>query len=286
MKSLLAFSGGTDSTYVLYKLLTETDDEVTAITLKKDKTAEVLNLAGDRSYANIPYVLEELLKIRDFKFIEHRIREKHQTEETKHYYTYFVSYAAPFLNDGTYDRIITARTWEQHNQKMISKTVIGSISEIAAQRLMKRETNRGYIWNPLVTHDFHQNFNKAHIYLHLPKNLKKYTVSCSNPSLEFVDSKRIVKECGECYKCLFNEKVEQFLALGHTPEQIQNWTETKGFEYGGNLGLSAPIRKWIHIDRMEDSIKKEEAKQALIYDVNNKRHYTFNTIKAEGIWKP
>lgn len=282
MKTLVAFSGGTDSTYVMYKLLTETDDEVTAVLFKKDKLAEVLNLAPNVSYINVPNVLEELRKIRPFNFIEHYIQAKNQDEETKHYYTYFIKYAAPFLNDGTYDRIVTARTWEQFNQNIISTTHKGSIAEIAAQRLMKREVTRGYLWNPLVTHEYHQNFNKAHAFLHLPENLSKYVNSCVAPST-YNDQ---VIPCGKCYKCLFNMKVKAFLAEGQTPEQIQAWTEAKCFEYGGDSGKSAPIRKWIDIEYMDDPVKKFFRKKDVIEDVKNKPHYTFDNIKPEGIWDP
>lgn len=282
MKTLVAFSGGTDSTYVMYKLLTETDDEVTAILFKKDEDAQVLNLAPNVSYTNVPYVLEELRKIRSFDFIEHLIKPENQDEETKHYYTYFIKYAAPFLNNGTYDRIVTARTWEQFNQNIISTEHKGSIAEVAAQRLMEREVTRGYLWNPLVTHEYHQNFNKAHAFLYLPENLSKYVNSCVSPKI----INNFAKPCGACYKCLFNAKVRSFLAVGHSPEKIQKWTETKCKEYGGDSGISAPIRKWIRAEHLDDPVQKYFMKQDVIAEVKNKPHYTFDTIKPEGIWDP
>jgi 7-cyano-7-deazaguanine synthase in queuosine biosynthesis len=282
MKTLVAFSGGTDSTYVMYKLLTETDDEVTAILFKKDEITEVLNLAPNLSYTNVPYVLEELRKIRPFKFIEHFIQSKNQDNETKHYYTYFIKYAAPFLNDGTYDRIVTARTWEQYNQNIFNSNLKGSMAEIAAKRLFQREVTRGYIWNPLVTHDFHQNFNKAHVFLNLPENLMKYVNSCVSPDIK----NDMAVSCGRCYKCLFNAKVRSFLAVGHSPDRIQKWTETKCYEYGGDSGLSAPIRKWIKIEHMDDPVQRYFMKKDTIEEVKNKPHYTFNSIKPEGIWDP
>jgi len=253
-KSLVLFSGGLDSTYVLYKMLSETDDEITAITLQRNYETEVYVAYPPLNFAKLPALLNELRKIRDFNHIVKTVTKEEMNPNTDHTYTYFISYAAPFLNDGTYDRIVTGRTAEQWDKSVkvsADKIIRGSPTNIAATRLWKNIVTRGEVYNPLQTNVWHENFNKWHAIYYLPANLYKLTLSCNRP-IE-VDEGKWNKSCGQCYKCLWDEKVAQLISLGYTAKMIDEWRKEKAYHYGlrrKNISDSiwAPMRIWLPIE--------------------------------------
>jgi len=261
-KSLVLFSGGLDSTYVLYKMLSETDDEITAITFQRDYDSELYVAYPSLSFVRLPKLIEELRKIRNFNHIMKTVTEEEMNPNTDHTYTYFISYAAPYLNDGTYDRIVTGRTAEQRDKfvrvsvdnsgdKITEKIIEGSPTNIAATRLWKSLVTRGEVYNPLQTNVWHENFNKWHTAYYLPTNLYKLTLSCSRPIA--IDDGKWNKSCDECYKCLWDEKVTQLISLGYTAKMIDEWRKLKAYDYGlrrENLNQSiwAPMRIWLPIE--------------------------------------
>jgi 7-cyano-7-deazaguanine synthase in queuosine biosynthesis len=249
-KSLVLFSGGLDSTYILYKLLSETDDEVTAITFQRDYDSELYVAYPPLNFLRLPKLIEELRKIRDFNHIMRTVTEEEMNPDTDHTYTYFISYAAPFLNDGTYDRIVTGRTAEQWDKKVQvadHKTIDGSPTNVAATRLFRKLVTRGEVWNPLQKNVWHQNFNKWHAFYALPQNLYKLTLSCNRPIA--VDDGTWNESCGQCYKCLWDEKVAELIGYGYTAEQIDDWRKTKAYYYGSEYArIYAPMRIWLPIE--------------------------------------
>jgi 7-cyano-7-deazaguanine synthase in queuosine biosynthesis len=249
-KSLVLFSGGLDSTYILYKLLSETDDEITAITFQRDYDSELYVAYPPLNFLRLPTLIEELRKIRNFSHIMKTVTEEEMNPDTDHTYTYFISYAAPFLNDGTYDRIVTGRTAEQWDKKVQvadHKTIDGSPTNVAATRLFRKLVTRGEVWNPLQKNVWHQNFNKWHAFYSLPQNLYRLTLSCNRPIA--IDDGTWNESCGQCYKCLWDEKVAELIGYGYTAEQIDDWRKTKAYYYGSEYArIYAPMRIWLPIE--------------------------------------
>ena len=283
MKTVVLFSGGTDSTYVLYKLLSETDDEVTALLLERDYDSNV-KIAFTPDYnLRIPKLIEELKKIRDFTFIKKIVTENEINEETDHYLTYYITWAAPFLNDGTYDRIATGRTWEQHDQSLFrGSNIKGTPALIASHRLFKKLAKRGEMWNPLATHEYHDKFNKWHIFTYLPKNLLQYTFSCNHPIV--CDDGKWNRPCDECYKCLWDEKVLSMMEKGYNDVQIDSWRKFKSIQYGFN-GTTAPMRFWLPVEMKKGVILKglDNIEKIKRY-VSSGDHYTIRWRNKTGIW--
>jgi 7-cyano-7-deazaguanine synthase in queuosine biosynthesis len=287
-KTLVLFSGGLDSTYVMYKLLSETEDEITAVLLEtangstnkisspKDQNRHVLN------------IVNELKKIRDFDYVVKQVWDDEYDEEVmNHYYTYFVAYAAPFINSKTFDRLVTGRTWEQFNKKLVETEDkrIGNPSYFATIRLMTKLTRRGYLWNPLITHDFHDHFNRWHVFKYLPDNLKTKTFSCNSP----IKTEEKNKPCKECYKCLWDELVNIFKENGSTAAQVEDFRRKKCREYGISK-KDAPMRFWLPLfmkkGRIFDDLDTKEKIQKHIGNPNLP-HYSVPKKFAddpESIW--
>jgi hypothetical protein len=241
IKTLVLFSGGMDSTFVMYKLLSETDDKVTAVLFETADGSTNKISSPKIQNGHVINVVYELKKIRDFDFIVKKVSDDDYEEEVmNHYYTYLVAYSAPFLNDGTYDRVSTGRTWEQYNKKLAYDGRIGNPSAFAAERLFRKLARRGSLWNPLVTHDFCQSFNRWHAFTFLPESLRSKTFSCNSPVI--TDDK--VEPCKECYKCLWDELVLTLIENGMNANQIEEFRKRKCREYGNDV-KDAPIRLWI-----------------------------------------
>ena len=282
MKTLLLFSGGKDSTYVLYKLLTETDDEITAIQFYKAEDNARTSVLKDKYYANIPALVEELKKIRDFNFIKKGISSADVTGDTTNLYTFFVNYAIPFLNEGVYDRTATGRTWESQDQKVFKNLWGITPASIAGQRLFDKFATRGELGNPLITHDFVQNFSRYHAVKLLPENLKKLTITCDDPKI----NENKLEECGLCYKCVYEGKIIELINEGYTSDQISEWRRLKSLQYGNGSTLSAVPRLWINVEANKGYIVKAlDSKEKIRKYVKENRHHSLQGRSTKsGIW--
>ena len=249
-KTLIAFSGGMDTAYLMYKLLSETDDEVTAIHLVRNDDAKHKIASPLKNNKHIPGLVEELKKVRDFKFISKLVADDdYPPDIMHHWYPYLISYAAPFLNEGIYDRVATGRTWEQFNQRVVNfidpftkLPIKGNPSAFATQRVFDRLVRKGTIWKPLTTYEYHADFNRWHVFTYLPENIRKHTFSCDFP--EFVDDKAV--ECGGCHKCLWDKFTRVVMKEGWSAERLETFKIEKGKEFGAG-GKSAPMRAWLPI---------------------------------------
>lgn len=288
MKTLLAFTGGIETAYIAWKVLTETSDDLTCVFLHVVDTQGVRQFDGDiHQYNKILPLVEELRKIRSFSFIKKQCQRAEITEELNHYYPFFINFAAPYLNSGAFDRIATGRTWEQAGQKILADpNLMGSPSSIAGQRLFDKLVTRGNLWNPLVTHDYKQNFTKAHAIQELPPEILSKTFSCVTP---MADEYNNLHACGVCFKCLQIRNVNEKLAIGMTPEQIDDWRIQKSYEYGGG-NVMAPFRYWIYLEMGIEVPPNAyrpnfKNKNEVIEYVQNNSHYSTKYRKNEGIWE-
>lgn len=285
MKTLILWSGGADSTFLLHKLLTETSDEVTTLTFGGQGFASTE--VTQEQLLSLPKLEEELQKIRSFSTMRINFADLDVSDVSisRHYYTSFVNYAAPFLNDGTYDRITSGRTWEQHDQTVIpSMNIRGLPSTFAAHRIFKKVATRGTLWEPLITHDFVNKYGRYHALTALPENLAQEIVSCGMAAYDETSKKYVA--CGHCYKCMWDRKVKGFIAEGFGPDEIGFYRRSKSLQYGGGRNLSAVMRQWLPLEMGEPPFNGLDTKEKVQLYTQSKGHFSVanQDFSADDIW--
>jgi 7-cyano-7-deazaguanine synthase in queuosine biosynthesis len=285
MKTLILWSGGADSTFLLHKLLSETTDEVTTLTFGGQGFASTE--AVQEQLRSLPKLEVELQKVRPFSTLKIDFADIKSDDASisRHYYTSFVNYAAPFLNDGTYDRIASGRTWEQHDQTVIpSINIRGLPSTFAAHRLFKKVATRGVLWEPLITHDFVRNYGRYHALTALPQNLSSEIISCSAATYDQSTEKYLA--CGHCYKCMWDRKVKGFIAEGFGPAEIDFYRRSKSLQYGGGRNLSAVMRHWLPLEMNEAPHNGLDTKEKIQLYTQSKGHFSIanQNFAEDDIW--
>jgi hypothetical protein len=263
MRVCLFFTGGYDSTYILYKLLTETDHEVTATILVR---SEDLNSRLDikaafalpkNSISNVDLIVEELRKIRDFAYYKHSVTPSEFKDDILSNYkkgsmrhlgpwNYIAWYAV--ANKDNFDMIVSGITWEQLQKKFYNKKGNDSSAEQGIEKvnyLKKWIADRApniTLFTPLLTHEYHQNFTRWHVFKYLPEQYARMALSCATPTKNY-------EGCEKCYKCLWDRMVRNLMLYSdYSSEQIEEYRHSKALEYGGGDGITAQIRVWLPIE--------------------------------------
>jgi hypothetical protein len=278
-KTLIAFTGGWDSTLILWKLLNETDDEITAVYLDSQfvKT-DIGTIKEYVQFIRAQKVVDELRKIRNFEFIPYKIKPSDITEELYLKYLQFVQYAAPFINNGTYDKLVHGASYEDVSCKVIPHLEYFPTYYVV-ERLFNRLCTRGELYEPLIKDKtWYQNYTRAYAMKELPSSIKTTIASCDIPKYDN-DVKDFV-DCGECRKCLENKLVSNMLNEGKTPEEIFQWRMQKNREYGTDK-LMAPLPFWIRKEAGLDSVTPDKE---VVTNILN--HPMFKNIdKLTGVWE-
>lgn len=179
-KNLLLFSGGGDSTYLAYKLLTETTEEITLLIIcSNDNVANGLN---DKKLTTFYPILKKFKNIRDFNIIYHKA-EKELIDNVKYdnWFNYSIKRFAKDFDNGTYDNFVTSCSWEQNNGYFMKNYKIKGVRPyFEAKNHFETTVKRGKFWSPLVEHDFHEKYNRYHLNKYLPEDYKKLSISCLN----------------------------------------------------------------------------------------------------------
>lgn len=229
MKTLLAFSGGIDSIYLLWKELTETNNEITAVFYTGEKidtemrnNFNVLNVE-EKMFAQVRTVqlqkiASEIMKqTREFVFITEAIDPVFLDTDTNnkkllnHAATLRTAMGVRDLNDGKYDRF-AAGSCIDNDGYLINKN--GFVANETASSLM--------------TKYFIKNAKRGE--LHLPFCDEEYTVAeaienlpdwlvAMNRSCQLMLSSNI-NACNQCYKCLTHEYARMLLSEGKTTKEI------------------------------------------------------------------
>jgi len=235
-RNLITFSGGSDSALLVYKLLTETSDENTLLILSGNRKSHRAPwaLSKERLIMLQP-LLAELKIYGDFKVIYEIVDDDSiDVMLDDMWYAYAIKKYASRLNDGLYDRLVSGVGFEQNNGKFMKNHELRGVRPVfEAKHLFNKTVTKGEFWQPFVTNDFYQSYNRWHLYKDLPQNLMEKTLSCNTSPA-----------CEVCGKCLYNKKVIQCIADGWTAEDLQEWTEERSRYYGGNR--DAQIISWIY----------------------------------------
>lgn len=238
------FTGGSDSTYVAYKLLTETSDEVTLMmnvstSARGESKASNWLIVPDQ-FERLVALISELRTYRDLKVRWNAaVPSNISSFDVDSWISYGIHTAADDFNSGIYDRLVTGLSWEQNDNALFKHSKVKGLSNlIDGPRVFHSKVRRGSLWNPLVTHDFHENYGRWHVLKYLPENLRRKALVCANAS----------DPCGDCSKCLLDSRVTELMGKGYTSSDVDDWRRERCLEYGGGNGRYLPYTIWIRID--------------------------------------
>lgn len=237
MKTLLSFSGGLDSTYVLWKLLKTTDDEITAMNIDFRLSKVAINIqvehCGYQEIAGRDIVSWLKRNVRDFTYIEHKAYDTLPDEENV---IYFIRRAIPWLNAAKYDRICVGLQYDETGIEVMAKDP-GERRGVDRRKVMNNifsEAKRGELWIPMET----WREAKPHAVASLPKDLLDMVVTCVNPS---IGQNGNITDCGSCFRCLYVEKIQHMLGNGMTPDNVLDWRINEGIKTGVWRGIRQVI---------------------------------------------
>lgn len=177
MKTLVPFTGGMDSTYLLWKLLSETSDEIIAVNFDLANTDPYLfNKYDLRSFTKEDFILEQsdrVIKIvmwlkqnvRDFTFTKEPISVEFLSKDINYPNNtagYFARYAIPKINNGEIDRFCLSHEWD--NDGLSNGGTIGTNRRPGAwvaYDLFLAHAQRGKIEFTLLDMDYNQSYALA-----------------------------------------------------------------------------------------------------------------------------
>jgi 7-cyano-7-deazaguanine synthase in queuosine biosynthesis len=234
-KSILNFNGGLDSTYALWKILSQTDDEVTALTYNfSDEAPETVTLLNDTPMQDKLQKINAMVSwlkahVRDFNHVvidydPNDLNDVINFGELifrKTTEAYLVKYAVQ--ND--YDKVIS--TFEKENDGFSASG--GSYAPIDAVRrpvsgdakgIFKRIAAKGEISFMLMDMNYHQ----AYAFRELPTSLIDMTRSCDAETQD---------PCGVCFKCSKRKFFLQCIAEGKSNSEIQSIINSESITQDG-----------------------------------------------------
>jgi len=247
-KTVVGFSGGWDSTFLMWKLLTETDDEITAVYIDSQFVRNhIFTNKSYIQYIRAKKIVQELQKIRAFSFVSHVLKEEEITIEISNKILLFIQHVAPMINDGTYDRLTFGSSYEDQHRRAIPHLEYTS-NYYACKRLFDKLCTRGEYFIPLVDTTWYPKYTKAYALVELPDNIKNVIASCQEPVFDF--EKDSFVDCGECGNCVIIEKFKELLDSGMTPHEIVTWRLNKALEYGDGTVMVGSVNDidWLALE--------------------------------------
>jgi 7-cyano-7-deazaguanine synthase in queuosine biosynthesis len=226
MKTLLAFSGGIDSIYLLWKELRETNHEVTAVFYTGENIntdmrndLKVINVE-DRKFADVRWVqiqkmAQAIMDVtRPFSIIREAIDPALLDEENtlfNHAAAHRTAMAVQHLNAGLYDRFVAGSSIDNDGY-LINK--YGFVANETASSLMMKyflkNAKRGKLCLPFCDSEY----TVAEAIQNLPDWLVAMNRSCQ------LMHSSTVNACNHCYKCMTHEYARELLAEGKTTKEI------------------------------------------------------------------
>ena len=195
MKTLIAFSGGIDSTYIAWRLLQETKDEIVIAYFDQFYITEKNNGANGTSSVT-PYQLVASKNIHSWLCKNIRKCEYKKVIMTKFDNGYdfslqFAKYSGISAANGIADSFVHGLAGLFTNRNTL------------LEKEFSKYSNKGKIWFPI------REWGKttAHQIQELPKELLNLTLSCHLPKI--VDSNLV--QCGNCSKCFRNKIIMESL---------------------------------------------------------------------------
>ncbi len=204
MKTLIMFSGGTDSTCLLYRMLTTTDDQIIVHRLRMmtEKRMTKISLAED---VVVPPILNWLrTNCRDFEYDESTLEMPDQIMVYPHFgYGYI---GGLLMINGVADRMVTSRIKEDTRPQSCVKYAVAR--DIFYSLMEHGLVDGGRLrYGGKVDAEWevpHDQIGKIHEYRMMPQELIDLVLTCRYP--EVVDGKVVA-----CQTCEFCVKVAAFM---------------------------------------------------------------------------
>jgi len=171
MKTILPISGGLDSTYLLWKLLSETSDEITAVFVdlssvdarfrqKYDIRSFAFEESGTEYIVKVSRIVDWLkTNVRDFTFLIEPIDVNYLTRgvgSPNNPPAYMARYAVPKINAGTYDRLCLSNEWENDGFSNGGTITTRRTGAWVAREIFVEQATRGQIDFTLLDMDYNQ----------------------------------------------------------------------------------------------------------------------------------
>lgn len=234
MNTLLAWSGGLDSTLILHRLLTQSDDTVHCFYLDLSTVEYTDPRAKAGFFADICAAEKIVLpqaaawlsgNARSFTYEVISVTSINEDE----WMTPTVVRRAATLVSG-YDRFIMGRSIENdyiHDGKKSAPWYRQLWKDLAP-------AGKSMEW-PLVT----LGQGRAHAVFELPTDLKALLISCPKPTIVSGNP----KACGNCYKCRLTADAESMRVSGSTVENVQKYL-LKRQGVGGYVGSALTDKRY------------------------------------------
>lgn len=184
MKTLVTITGGMDSAYLLWKLLTQTSDEITAVNFDIGNSDQYLfqkyDLRGftqeDANMAQSDKVIEVITwlknNVRDFTFVREPLSAEYMTKSLQfpnNTQSYVTRYALNKINTGVLDKLCSSSEWE--NDGFSFGGSVGTSGQRpgcwTALDIFKESATRGTLEFTLLDMDY----NQAYALAEMPKAL-------------------------------------------------------------------------------------------------------------------
>jgi len=266
-RTLIGLSGGLDSTYTLYKTLTETNDEVTALIISFNRTSYnksiLMDVESKEEYEgkirNIKKIVGWLkANVRDFTLVEHEydpdllIRSQIDTPGVGPV-VYIVMHAVEKINRNELDKIVLSN--EKENDGFNYSRHGHTPGAKRALDFFKSKAKRGSITFPLIEMNYHQ----GNAISELPKELYAMTRSCSDADYDS-------EPCGICFKCSKRKFFAEMIDQGKSMEEIADYVYQKSMKPNGKW---RSMKVWL-FDEVSTykRFNKNHTRPLLDYEVN------------------
>jgi hypothetical protein len=183
MKTFVSLSGGMDSTYLLWKLLSETSDEITTLfidltnldlktRLKYDIRSFSFEENTEENAAKVNAIANWLkTNVRDFTFVQEPISTEFLEKDANfpnNTTGYFARYAIPKINNGEFDRYCLSHEWENDGHTHGGTTgAVRRPGAWVAYELFIARAKRGSIQFTLLDMDYNQAYALSELPLEL-----------------------------------------------------------------------------------------------------------------------
>ncbi len=236
MKTIIGNSGGLDSTYALWKLLSSTSDDVTVVLLNTDDlTTEIKTKFDVRSFnssqpnegrvSRVRTIVDWLsVNVRPCTLAEVNIDAsvlKRGVEYPNNPQTIIVDWAIGKINANLADKVVV--TTERENDGFSNGGTIAGRAPgaLAARDRFVDNATRGQLSFMLLDMDYHQGMATRE----MPAELFALTRSCDNPAPE---------PCGTCFKCSKRKFFAEAIADGKSDGEIRTYIASKSELPDGN----------------------------------------------------
>jgi 7-cyano-7-deazaguanine synthase in queuosine biosynthesis len=276
MRTSIPISGGLDSTYALWKLLTETSDSIEAVyidmkDINAQKAAELKtsgfcrNISKEETelrFSRVEKIVEWCNKnIRPFTFIKHiydvNLIDLNYANEPA---VYLVGLYIDKINNNLHDKIVIP--YEQENDGHGSnerQPDFGKVRTSGSTKAKKRfldQAKRGEINFMLLDMNYHQGY----AFKEMPEDLLKLTRSCDEPESH-------TRECGVCFKCskrkFFKQKIEKNESLTEIWDYVQKKSNRKNNKWlSMKSWLATEVSTYRYfisaVDRIPEKIERDK----------------------------